>query len=286
MGAARPRAIVQVPQGWGYVAPALGFLALFFVAPLIAMVWRSLHLKGAENAGLTFDNYERFFTDASLWGALSNSLELTVVSVAIALPLSYAMAASIVFAVPRRLQVIILLLTILPFWTSYVVRTYAWLIVLGDRGLVNTVLIALGLTDEPLALVNSRTGVVIVFVHYFLMIMTLAIYVSLSRIPANLIKAAADLGAPVWRVFLEVVLPLSAPGVATGVFLTVVLAVGDYVTPQIIGGGREFTLPQAIMLYLGRLADTPLAAAMSFVLTLIALGAVLAFSPWLKAGRS
>jgi spermidine/putrescine transport system permease protein len=270
-------------SGWGYVAPALGFLLLFFVAPLAAMVWRSLHLKG--EAGLTLANYARFIGDETLWGALRNSVELTVLSVVIALPLSYAMAASIVFAVPRRWQVAVLLLTVLPFWTSYVVRTYAWLIVLGDRGLVNSALAWTGLTDGPLELVNARAGVVIVFVHYFVMIMTLTIFVSLTRIPHNLLRAATDLGASGPRVFLTVILPLSAPGVATGVFLTIVLAVGDYVTPQIIGGGQEFTLPQAVMLYLGRMADTSLAATLSLVLTAIALVAVIAFSPWLKSGR-
>lgn len=275
---------VVISPGWAYLAPAMAFLGLFFVAPLATMIWQSLHEKVGRGIGpdLTLANYERFFDQPALWGALANSVELTSLTVVIALPLAYGMAAAIAFAVPPRWHVPVLILTVLPFWTSYVVRTYAWLLVLGDRGLVNTTLMDIGLIAEPLTLANDRAGTLIVFVHYFMMIMTLTIFVTLRRIPGNLIRAALDLGATPFRVFVAVILPLSLPGIATGVFLTVVLAIGDYVTPQIIGGGTELTMPQAIMLQIGRLADMPLAAALSFVLTLCILAIIVAFSPWLR----
>ena len=215
-----------------------------------------------------------------------NSFELTALTVLIALPIAYGMAASVVFAVPRRWHVPVLVLTILPFWTSYVVRTYAWLLVLGDQGLINETLITIGVINEHLSLVNNRAGVLIVFVHYFTMIMTLTIFVNLRRIPGNLIRAARDLGASPAQVFWRVILPLSVPGIATGVFLTIVLAIGDYVTPQIIGGGSELTMPQAIMLQVSRLANTPMAAALSFFLTACVVIAVIVFSPWLRTRRS
>jgi spermidine/putrescine transport system permease protein len=204
--------------------------------------------------------------------------------VALTLPLAYALAATIAFALPRRRQATALALIVLPFWTSYVVRTYAWLLALSDTGVINRALLAIGLIDEPLVLVNARSGVLIVFVHYFLMVMTLSIFVNLRRIPTNYIRAARDLGAPWHRVFLHVVLPLSVPGVAVGVFLTIVIAIGDYVTPQIVGGGNELTLPQAVMLQVGRFADTPMAAAISFILMLLIVAVLLAFGRHLRSG--
>lgn len=279
----RPRQLLS--RGWLYLLPAFIFLALFFVGPLGAMVWQSLHVKagGFIQPGLTTQNYEKFFEQASLWGAMVNSFELTALTVLVSLPLAYAMAAALVFAVPRAWHVPVLVLTVLPFWTSYVVRTYAWLLVLGDKGLVNSTLMSIGLLETHLSLVNARAGVLIVFVHYFTMIMTLTIFVNLRRIPENLIRAARDLGASPARVFLTVILPLTIPGIATGMFLTIVLAIGDYVTPQIIGGGNELTMPQAIMLQVSRLANTPMAAALSFFLTACVVAAVIVFSPWLKS---
>ena len=278
----RPRP--RLSRGWLYLLPAFLFLLLFFVGPLGAMIWQSLHVKTGSvlQPGLSLQNYEKFFEQTSLWGAMVNSFELTALTVAVSLPLAYAMAASVAFAIPKRWHVPVLVLTVLPFWTSYVVRTYAWLLVLGDQGLINSALMSVGLIDAHLSLVNARAGVLIVFVHYFTMIMTLTIFVNLRRIPENLIRAARDLGASPVRVFLTVILPLSIPGVATGIFLTIVLAIGDYVTPQIIGGGSELTMPQAIMLQVSRLANTPMAAALSFFLTICVVASVIVFSPWLK----
>lgn len=277
----------RVSPGWIYVAPALGFLLVFFVAPLTTIFWKSLHVKVGSiiEPGLSLANYRAFFDQPVLWQALSNSVELTILTIILALPLAYAMAAAIVFAVPKQWHIPVLVLTILPFWTSYVVRTYAWLLVLGDRGIVNTALVNIGFIETPFKLANDRTGILIVFVHYFLMIMTLTIFITLRRIPPNLIPAAFDLGATPLRGFISVILPLSLPGVATGIFLTIVLAIGDYVTPQIIGGGSELTMPQAIMLQIGRLSNLPLAAALSFVLTVLIVVVIALFSPVLRSAR-
>jgi spermidine/putrescine transport system permease protein len=260
----------------------LGFLAVFFFLPMLIMVATSL--TGADG-GLTIANYGAFLDKPVLWGALSNSVELTFLTVALSLPLAYALAAAVAFGVPPRVRPLILALIVLPFFSSYIVRTYAWLLVLADKGMINSVLQSLGLADGPLPLVNNRAGVLIVFVHYFVMIMALSIYVNLRRIPENYLRAASDLGAGPWQVFGRVILPLSIPGIAVGVFLTIVIVVGDYVTPQVIGGGSELTLPQAIMLQIGRFSNVPLAAALSFVLTLCILVALILFSPWLKSRR-
>ena len=274
-------------RGWVYALPALLFTVIFFVVPIAMMMWHSL-LKRQSGKILpepTFANYEKFFEKSYLIGSLFNSLELTGATIVIGLPLAYTLAATIAFIVPRRWQIAALVLAVLPFWTSYVVRTYSWRLLLSERGLFNTILLEIGFVDEPLTLVNDRAGVLIVFVHYFVMIMTLTIYVSLRAIPTNIIRAARDLGAGTGRIFAEIVLPMSLSGVMVGVFLTFVLGIGDYVTPQIIGGSREMMMPQAIVLQVGRFANTPQAAALSFILMAVVISGVLLFSRWLRVTR-
>ena len=274
-------------RGWLYVLPALVFTVIFFVLPILIMLWHSLlQRKGGKIlVDPTTANYEKFFEKSYLIGSLANSLELTLATIAIGLPLAYALAATIVFVIPKRWQIAALVLTVLPFWTSYVVRTYSWLLLLSERGIFNELMLSIGLIDAPLTLVNSRAGVLIVFVHYFVMIMTLTIYVSLRSIPANVIRAARDLGAQTRHVFTDVILPMSIPGVMVGIFLTFVLAMGDYVTPQIIGGSREMMMPQAIVLQVGRMANTPQAAALSFILMTVVVIGVVMFSRWIKVNR-
>lgn len=288
VGNSRAFSIPKLSRGWLYTLPALIFTTIFFLVPIAIMLWHSLLLRkgGRIQEDPGFANYEKFFAKDYLVGSLLNSLELTLSTIAIGLPLAYALAATIAFIVPKRWQIAALVLAILPFWTSYVVRTYSWLLLLSERGMFNTLLMDIGLIEQPLELVNSRAGVLIVFVHYFVMIMTLTIYVSLRQIPMNIIRAARDLGARTRHIFFEVVLPMSIPGVMVGVFLTFVLAIGDYVTPQIIGGGNEMMMPQAIVLQVGRMANTPQAAAFSFILMGVVILGVVVFGRWLKVTRN
>ena len=139
-------------RGWAYTLPALVFAAIFFIVPIALMTWHSL-LKRSSGKILpdpTIANYEKFFEKDYLIGSLVNSLELTLATIAIALPLAYALAATIAFIVPRRWQIAALVLAVLPFWTSYVVRTYSWLLLLSERGLFNRALLDIGLISEPL----------------------------------------------------------------------------------------------------------------------------------------
>ncbi|SEA61641.1 Binding-protein-dependent transport system inner membrane component [Rubrimonas cliftonensis] len=135
-----------------------------------------------------------------------------------------------------------------------------------------------------LDLANSRAAVVIGFTHFFVMLLTLTIFASLSKSPPNLRRAAADLGAGPFATFRHVVPPLTLPGVAVGAFLTFALCLGDYVTPEILGGGNELVLPQLVMLQIGRRADLPMAAALSMALTLCLTPAYLACARWMRMG--
>lgn len=165
------------------------------------------------------------------------------------------------------------------------VRSYAWLLVLAREGWVNDALLSLGLAAEPLTLANTRFATVTGFVHFFTMLLTLTIYANLRQLPPNYARAAADLGANGIQTFRHVILPLTMPGIVTGAFLTFVLCIGDYVTPQILGGNTELTVPQVIMVQLGRRADFPLAAALAIVLMALVSLAYLAAARWLRLDR-
>jgi spermidine/putrescine transport system permease protein len=273
--------------GWGLVAPALIWTAAFFALPFAAMVVLSLaHLEGrAVVYGIDPGNYVRIFAEWPLFKALLNSLEITAIVTVISVVLAYPLAAIIAFRVPARWQRLALLLAVLPFWTSYVVRSYAWLLVLGQNGVVNKALLAAGLMAEPLEIVATRSATVIGFVHFFVMLLTLTIYANLIQLSPNYARAAADLGAGRWATFRHVILPLTLPGVVTGAFLTFVLCIGDYITPQILGGNNELTLPQLIMLQLGRSGNFPLASALSVVLMAVVSLAYVASARWLRLDR-
>lgn len=271
----------------GLVAPALGFTLVFFVLPFAFMAAMSLWERTPEGLARTWTaaNYAHFFGTPALRAGLVNSLEIALTVTAISLLLAYPLAWFLAVVVPERWRRLALILAILPFWTSYVVRSYAWFLLLAQNGLVNQALTGAGLVDAPLTLANTRTATVIGFVHFFVMLNTLTIYANLVQLPPNLARAAADLGASRAATFLHVILPLTLPGVMVGAFLTFVLCIGDYITPQILGGNNELTLPQVIMLQIGRRADFPAAAAQAIVLMAVVVVAYALCARWLKLER-
>ena len=284
----RPKSAASRRSGWLAVTPALAWTILFFVVPFAVMAVYSTwaRVDGEIVAAWDLRNYAQFLDKPHFREALWNSLEVTasvtVVSVLLAYPLAWIIAAK----VPERWQRLCLVLAILPFWTSYVVRSYSWLLVLSKKGLVNRTLLDWGLIDMPLDLANTRVATVIGFTHFFVMLLTLTIYANLRQLSPNYARAASDLGARGWQTFVHVILPLTLPGVMVGAFLTFVLCIGDYITPQILGGGNELVLPQVIMLQIGRLADFPSAAALSIVLMGVVALAWIACSRWLKLERA
>ena len=275
-------------RGWGFVAPALIWTLAFFVLPFVVMGAMSFATLEGRNLvwGLSLSNYAELAQKAFLWRAILVSVEITLTVTIVSVVLAYPLAWIIAFRVPPRWQRLVLLLAILPFWTSYVVRSYAWQLVLAREGIVNQTLMTLGLIADPVTLANTRLATVTGFVHFFVMLLTLTIYANLVQLSPNYRRAAADLGASALQTFRHVILPLTLPGIVTGAFLTFVLCIGDYITPQILGGNNELVLPQVIMLQLGRRADFPMAAALSLVLMVVVTIAYLACARWLKMERT
>ncbi|KWV41768.1 spermidine/putrescine ABC transporter permease [Rhizobium altiplani] len=275
-------------KAWGFVAPALVWTIVFFVAPFLFMAAMSLWAQqgGSIVRVWNLGNYIAFFEKDALFRGLTNSLEITAIVTALSILLAYPLAWIIAERVPQRFQRTALILAVLPFWTSYVVRSYSWLLVLSRNGVINQALMNIGVISEPLELASNRTATVIGFVHFFVMLLTLTIYANLVQLSPNYRRAAADLGANAFQTFWHVILPLTMPGIMTGAFLTFVLCIGDYVTPQILGGNNELVLPQIIMLQLGRRADFPMAAALSIILMLAVTAAYVACARWLKIERT
>ena len=270
--------------GWASVSPALLWTLVFFAVPFAAMGVASLFPQGGTGPSLA--NYTQFFANPSYWRALVNSLEVTAMVTVISILLAYPFAWILAFVMPERWQRLALMLAVLPFWTSYVVRSYSWLLVLAEKGTVNTALVQLGLLSEPIQIANTRAATVIGFVHFFVMLLTLTIFANLKQLSPNYRKAAADLGAGPVQAFIHVILPLTLPGIMVGAFLTFVLAIGDYITPQILGGNNELLMPQLIMMQIGRRGDFAGASALSIILMAVVSIAYLLCARWLKIERA
>lgn len=268
-------------------APAVIWTVLFFLVPLAVMVGVSLSPSpGSEATGTTLQSYALFFERPHFLAAMGNSLAVTLTVTLVSVVIAYPFALVLAEVVPPRWQRLALVLAVLPFWTSYVVRSYAWLLVLSSSGVVNQSLMGVGVLSEPLALANTRAATVIGFTHFFVMLLTLTIYANLRLIPASYRKAAADLGAGRWATFVWVTLPLTLPGIATGAFLTFVLSIGDFITPQILGGNNELLMPQLIVMQVGRRADFPMAAALSLILMVVVSLAYLLCARYLRLERA
>ncbi len=271
-----------------FVLPILLWTLAFFVVPFAFMavmsLWQRIGTKIVKS--WTLDNYWTFFERPHFVEGLANSLEITATVTVISVILAYPLAWIIAHKVPERWQRAALILAILPFWTSYVVRSYSWTLVLAQNGVINQALLGIGIVDQPLEIASTRSATVIGFVHFFVMLLTLTIYANLKQLSPNYARAAADLGASPLQTFAHVILPLTVPGIMVGSFLTFVLCIGDYITPQILGGNNELVLPQIIMLQIGRRADLPSASALSILLMLVVTLVYLACARWLKLERA
>ena len=275
-------------KAWGFALPALVWTGAFFLVPFLYMAAISLWTRQGRElvATWTFHNYADFFGKAHLLKGLVVSLEITLTVTVISVILAYPLAWIIAERVPKRWQRFALIMAILPFWTSYVVRSYSWLLVLSKGGVVNQALLWTGIIAEPLELSANRTGTIIGFVHFFVMLLTLTIYANLIQLSPNYRRAAADLGANAFQTFRHVILPLTLPGIMVGAFLTFVLCIGDYITPQILGGNNELLMPQLIMMQIGRRGDFPLASALAIILMAVVTLAYLFCARWLKIERA
>jgi len=222
------------------MSPALLVITGLLLVPLVWLAWQSIYAHG-----FTLANYRRIFTDAGYLAVFGVTFKfgviVTVLTLLLGYPVAYAAAA-----LPPRASALVLGMVMLPFWTSVLVRTYAWLVLLQRTGVVNKTLMNLGVIDHPLALAYNQVGTIIASVHILLPFMVLPLYSAMQKIPSNLPMAAASLGGSPLHVFLRVFLPLSLSGVVAGVTLVFVLCLGFYITPELMGGGKSIMVSQVV----------------------------------------
>jgi spermidine/putrescine transport system permease protein len=260
----------EARQPWILLSPALLAVTLLLFVPLLFIVVYSFWLRtatGADQVGFFLDNWQEALTDPFYRDILLNTIKIaaitTIVCAIAGYPTAYFIARS------RGNKTLLLLLLILPFWISYIIRTMSWINILGVSGVINSVLLGLGLINEPLQMLYNEPTVILGLVHFLLPFMVLNVYVSLEGIDVSLEDAAASLGATRWQGFLEVTLPLSLPGLAAGGLLCFVLAAGTYITPLVLGGPTDAMFANLVFEAIVTQLDWPLGSALSLMLLVL-----------------
>ncbi|MEL6574907.1 MAG: ABC transporter permease [Pseudomonadota bacterium] len=258
----------EVLRGYALLSPALLVMAAGMALPFIVLVVMSFW----RPAGFEFDttlsiaNYEAIATQPIYAALLERSIWISAAATVITVVLCYPMAYYVAFHVERHKTLWLILMT-LPFWTSYLLRVFAWKVVLGYNGMINASLTGIGLIDQPLEfLLYSQTAVIITLTHAWAAFAILPIYVSLEKIDRSLLEAATDLGDGPWERFFRITLPLSLPGVVAASLLIFIPTVGDYVTPALLGGPDGLMIGNLIQLQFGAANNWPMGAALAIVM--------------------
>jgi putative spermidine/putrescine transport system permease protein len=273
------------PIAWG-IAPAALLFLLFFIFPFGVMAALSL-LSGnpvsSDNVVFTLRNYQRLFESDLYFDALVATLRIGAITTLIALAIGYPLAHWMARMRSRLGHALLLMAVIAPLLTGIVVRTFAWMTLLGDRGVINTTLHSLGAIERPLPLMYNEFGVIVGLVHIYVPFMVLTLVGVIGRIDRSLEEAARGLGASRARTFLEVTLPLSLPGIVAGSLLVFALAISAYVTPVLLGGTSVLTVPVLIYQQVSASFNLGFAGALGAVLLAVAL--VLVFGYNMILGR-
>ena len=263
-------------RNWVLIAP-IAFLVLFVILPfgfVIAYSFWTLHpVTGLMVPAVSLENYARFFQSTLYVRVLWNTFEIAGTATVFALLICYPVAYWLGRVVPLRWQTTLLMSVIILFWTSFLIRTYAWIGILQERGLLDLTVMALGLSEQPLGVLFTRTAVIIGFVHVFLPLMLMPIYAAVRNLDPNLLLAAQDLGATHVRTFLRVTLPLTMTGVLTGILLFFTPTFGAFVTPLLLGSTESIMIGNVIETQFGEAFNWPYGSALSciVVVTVVAL---------------
>jgi len=260
----------EARQPWFLLAPALSAVTLLLFVPLVFIVVYSFWLRsatGADLPGFHLDNWREALTDRFYRDILISTLRIAAITTLVCALMGYPAAYFI--ARSRGNKMILLLLLMLPFWISYIIRTMSWINILGVSGALNTLLLGIGVISEPLNMLYNEATVILGLVHFLLPFMVLNVFVSLDGIDTNLEDAANSLGATRWQAFLQVTLPLSLPGLAAGGLLCFVLGAGTYITPLVLGGPRDAMFANLVFEAIITQLNWPLGSALSLMLLVV-----------------
>jgi len=256
---------------WRLLSPSLLAITLLIIIPMAFILVYSMYINidiGIDKAAFQFGNWSDFFTDSYYYVAIWRTFRLALIVTVLAAVLGYIPAYFIAHTVFRQ-KWLLLLLLILPFWVSFIIRTLSWIHIMGNQGAINGVLQWLGVIDAPIQMMFNEFTVIIGFIHVFLPYMILNVYVSLEGIDRNLEPAARTLGCTPWQAFREITLPLSMPGLAAGCLLVFVLTAGSYVTPLILGGPDDYMYGNLIFDAMISEVNWPMGATLSFALLVL-----------------
>jgi spermidine/putrescine transport system permease protein len=273
----RPDPILKRLGGTIFVLPGVAWLAAFFLVPLVIIMIVSLGTNDATGhidlSRPNLDNYLQAMRPEyvpAFFNSLRYALITTILSIAIGYPIAYWISRH-----GGRRKVLLLILVMLPFWTSYLIRTYAWMIILRDNGVLNSMLQAVGLTSDPIPFLNTDFSVVLGMTYGFLPFAILPLYVSIDRLDEHLVQAARDLYANGRQAFLHVTLPLTMPGIIAAALLTFIPTIGDFVTPSLLGGAQTTTIANVVQVIFTSGRDWPYGSALGFLLMVLTLGGTL-----------
>ncbi len=279
------RAVIGIPYAWLIVFLLVPFAIVLRIAlsqtvlaqpPYSPVFELSAGWQGLKDffGALSFENFRLLFGDwlylSSYLRSLTFALISTLILLAIGIPIAYGMARS-----PRRLQPILVIAVILPFWTAFLIRIYAWINILQRDGLFNDALLALGIIAEPVTWLATDTAIFIGIVYSYLPFMVLPLYASFEKMDETLLEAAADLGCPRWKAFWLVTLPLALPGVIAGSLLCFIPITGEFVIPDLLGGSDALFIGQTLWTEFFSNKDWPVASALATVLLAILLVPIL-----------
>ncbi len=275
-GTTRWRRAVIIPYVWLIAFFLVPFLIVFKISlsettiaqpPYLPVLDFSAGWEGFKRfvGALSFDNYLALASDRLYLAAYLTSLEVAAFSTLMLLVLGYPFAYAMARA-PRRLQAALVVLVVLPFWTSFLIRVYAWINILQRDGLFNQVLTALGIVEEPVGWLSTNTAVYIGIVYSYFPFMVLPLYAALEKIEVSLHEAAADLGAPPGKAFWRITIPLSRPGIIAGSLLCFIPIIGEFVIPDLLGGSATLMIGQTLWTEFFANRDWPIASAVAVVL--------------------
>jgi len=275
--------VIALPYIWlllFFLAPFAIVLKISFADPVVAQPPFTPFFDWAAGSGsrilATLDNYAFLLEDNLYWVSYLKSIKIALVATLLCLLLGFPMAYAIALA-PLPWRNLLLLLVILPFWTSFLLRVYAWMVMLGKQGLINNLLLSAGLINEPLQMLYTDGAVYLGIVYTYVPFMILPLYATLEKLNPDIHEAAADLGAKPLRVFYDVTLPLAAPGIIAGSLLVFIPALGEYVIPALLGGLDSLMIERTLYdeFFVNR--DWPLASAVAIVLLLILILPIMLF---------
>ena len=269
--------VVGAPFTWMALFTLLPVLIVFGISLVAQRIgsppYEPLLVRGAgllPQFNATADNYRLLFSDPLYVAAFVSSVRIAATSTLITLLIAYPMAYALARA-RESVRTPLLMLVVLPFWTSFLIRVYAWTGILNSNGVINNALLALGAIDEPLPLLHTEFAVHLGIVYSYLPFMVLPIFAVLERLDRTLLEAAADLGAPPMRVFWRVTVPLSMPGVIAGVLLVFIPALGEFIIPELLGGPDTLMIGRVLWTELFNNNDWPLASALAIGLLVLVL---------------